>query len=389
VLGPSIVTLALTFVLGDAEARRLDTVLRDDVESRVDKIGATRYAPKNVYQVKSGLVRSIISELGGRCLVWLKEKFPGSLAAAGGLGVPVFSLISLFSGKPFETQADYLRLLDLTNATFASRFERPDYLYMTPRMGRARNDEFIAAFNEADALAPESYPSLSVVPEIIHDAISPFMIMDAVQGVLGTFESRMRDIRADLEKLDFESATDSQVVGLRNKLLGLSRDSAIVCGDLIAVVGSFMFWADYPLMALVDPNQASLQGPGSTIEVVRRDLRSLVQSVQSQESGLRELVLVTSQAVTDAQNMKLQRDLLSLNKGLGRLTFWLLILTAAVVLGTGVLVYLAFHPSSDTSTPVPVPSRSISATARSSTPAARASTAAPKASKASARSSGT
>jgi hypothetical protein len=300
----------------------------------------------------------------------LKEKFPGTLVAGDGFRVPVCSLVSLAQGKPFQMQAEYMRLLDLTSGFFAYKFARPDFLFLTPRIGRTREREFIAAFNGVDALSPGSYPDLSAMPEIIHEAISPFMIMEAVQGVLSSFESRMRDIRSDLEKLDFDHATESLVLGLRNRLLGMSRDIAIVCGDVAVVVGdAVMIWADYPLLVPVDTNQSSPPTAESTANVTRSNLRSLMTNLQTQETGLRELVLITSQAINDAQNMQLQKKVLTLTGRLSWLTIVLVVLTLALVF-IGV-VQLVDLPSTSTSSPGVAP--------HASTPATRASTATPKA----------
>ena len=119
VLGPSIVALVFTFVLTDAEAGRLDMELRHVAESSIIQPSPGTYAVKTVYHVKSERVRLIRDELSKRCLAWLEEKFPGTLAAGAGLGVPLCSLVSLGEGKPFQTQAEYMRLLDLTNGFFA------------------------------------------------------------------------------------------------------------------------------------------------------------------------------------------------------------------------------------------------------------------------------
>jgi hypothetical protein len=268
-----------------------------------------------------------------------------------------------------------MRLLELTNAFLASRFGRPDFLFLIPRISRTRDTEFIAAFNEADALSPGSYPALSVIPEIIHEAISPFMIMHAMAGVLRALESRMRGIRSDLEKLDFRNATDEQVVELRNKLLGLSRDIAIICGDLTAAVDdSVAFWSDYPLLIAVDPNQSPPTPGKTTADGTRRDLRSFMKNIRGQETGLRELVLVTSQSISDANDTKLQGKVLALTDKLGRLTVWLVVLTGVVLALTVASVIIGALQLSDSS---PSGTTSPSVTPHASTSATKTPTASP------------
>ena len=53
VLGPSIVAVVLTFVLADDEAKRLDAALRDDAESRLDRLGPTNFSVKTVRDIKT------------------------------------------------------------------------------------------------------------------------------------------------------------------------------------------------------------------------------------------------------------------------------------------------------------------------------------------------
>ena len=86
-------------------------------------------------------------------------------------GTPWCSLVSLAKGKPFWTQAEYTRLLDLTSVLYAAKFAYPDYLFLTRPMGSTCEREFIAAFNEEDALSPGSYPDLFAAPEIVHEVI--------------------------------------------------------------------------------------------------------------------------------------------------------------------------------------------------------------------------
>jgi hypothetical protein len=304
-------------------------------------------------------------------LAWLGEKLPGALVTGSDLSVPSCSLVSLVKGRPFETKAEYMRLLELTKGSVGFRFGRPDFMYLTPSIGLARGQEYIAAFNEADAMAPGSFPSLSVTPEILHDEIAPFMIKEALEGVLRSFESRMRGIRSDLEKIDFDgaskppapmarllswlgfnSATDSLVIELRNRLLGLSRDLAIAVGDVAVFVDTGnVIWRDYPWLHPVP--KAYGDDRENPANLAREDLRSHMAKIQAQETGLRELVVVTSQAVSDARNTET-------TKRLAVLTIVLVFLTIGLVF-IGV-VQLVDPPSAGTSTPIVTPHTSAPAT---------------------------
>jgi hypothetical protein len=383
VLGPSIVVLVLTFVLADGEAGRLDAALRDDAQSGVIQHGSAETSVKTVFQVKYELLHDLWNELAQRCLAWLGEKFPGTLAAGSGPGVPSCSLVSLAKGRPFETKAEYMRLLELTNGYPGFKFGRLDYMYLTPAIGLARRREYIAAFNEADALAPGSYPDLSVTPEILHDEIAPFMIKEALEEVFRSFESRMRGIRSDLERIDFDStpkppapparllswlgfnsATDSLIVQLRNRLLGLSRDLAIASGDIAVFVDTgTMIWRGYPWLHPVPKKYGDdRENPAN---VARQDLRSLMAKIQAQETGLRELVVVTSQAASDVQNTET-------TKRLNVLTIVLVFLTLGLVfIGA---VQLVDPPSAGANSPGVTPRMSAPATRSPLSPTPRSTT---------------
>lgn len=340
VLGPSMVALVLTFVLADSEAGCLNKGLSDDAESEIRRSDSGMVGVKTVFQAKYERVQDLLDGLGGRCLDWLKAWASGTLGADDGLDVPLCSLISLAQGKPFETQGEYMRLLDLASGFSASKFARPDYIFLTPRTSRKRPREFVATFNETDA--SESYPDLSVAPEILHEAIFPFMVVLALEGILRLFESRMRGTRSDLAKLDFSKGMEPRVVGLRNHLLELSRDIAVVCGDIKGVIEdntALSILADYPLLVPVDQNQPSPPPARSAAEARRKNIGEFIENLKRQEAELRELVLVTSQAVSDVQNAKTQ-------KRLNWLTIALVFLTVALVF---IGVVALFHSPSDSS----------------------------------------
>ena len=383
VLGPSIVALVLTFVLADAEAGRLDAALRNDVEPDTAQSGSGG-GVRTVYHVKYEFVHHLWGELEKRCLIWLKEKLPGTLVTASVVGVPSCSLVSLAKGRPFETQAEYMRLLELNKNSPGFRFGLPDYLYMTPSIGLTRRREYIAAFNEEDALAPGSYPDLSIAPETLHDEIAPYLVTDALEGVFRSFESRMRGIRSKLEETDFDgasepgvpmarlrswlgfsSATDARIADLRKMLLGLSRDIAIVSGDVAVVVETgTMIWRNYPWLHPVPKRYGDDRG--NPADVARKDLRSLVTSIQVQEAGLRELVVVTSQAVSDVQNTGTQKRLNVLTIALVFLTLGLVFIGIVQIVETSSSSGSSQGVTSHTSTPASRPS--LNPTPRSAEP---------------------
>jgi hypothetical protein len=362
-LGPSTVGLVLTFALSDAEAKRLEKKLREYAKAELRHPRPGEVGVKSVYWVKNERVQAVVDEVGKRCLDWLKEWALGTLGAGDGLAVPLSSLISMAQGKPFEREQDaakwppddYLRLLDLAGSLGALKFGRPDYLFLKPR-GSRRSREFLAAFNEKEASASHQDPS--VAPEVFHQVIYSYMLVLAMEGILKSFDSRMRATRSDLAIFDFSKAVEpvplrdrvqqwfrikrteeSPTEKLRNHLLVLSRDIAIVCGDIKGVIdGSLVasLWVDYPLLVPVEPILPS-PPPQDPASVPRKNLTEFIVNIKGQESELRELVLVTNQAVGEQQGERRER-------WLNRLTWVLVGLTLALLVAA--LIPL-FHSSSD------------------------------------------
>ena len=74
-----------------------------------------------------------------------------------------------------------------------------------------------------------------------------------------------------------------------------------------------------------------------------------IASIQARETELRELVLVTNQAVSEDQDKKTQRSL-------NRLTVWLVFFTVALVVMTGFTIWKTFYDATPSSTPTPTAS---------------------------------
>ena len=68
----------------------------------------------------------------------------------------------------------------------------------------------VAAFNEADAVGSGWFRDPGAAPEVFHEAISSLMIAEGLNAALLSFQPRLRDVRADLNQLDFNNATGSQ-----------------------------------------------------------------------------------------------------------------------------------------------------------------------------------
>lgn len=329
VLGPSLVTVVLTFVLTGNQATRLDEALRLPVNAENPGL-QSRAAVRSVLRVKSERVDRVLEDVTGRCQDWLKNWTPGMLAAGDGKRVPACSLISLAEGRPFQTKGDYMHLLAIGAGTSgAMRLARPDYkIFLMDRGARKRRWDLAASFNEQEA---NKWWDAEAVPEILHENLHPYMTVLALEGVLDSFQARMRTTRSALVGLSLNSNQESDAGALRGNLLELSRDIAVACGDIKGAVDdrtAASLWAQYPLL-LTAASGEPLGEPLDPGAVPRMKLGEAIRNIRSQETELRELVLVTSQAASDAQNARTANSL-------NRLTIWLVVLTIVLV-GLGVI----------------------------------------------------
>jgi hypothetical protein len=212
------------------------------------------------------------------------------------------------------------------------RFARPDYMFLMDLGARKRRRNLAASFNEQQA--SETWPDVEVQPEILHQNLHPYMAVLALEGVLDSFEARMRSTRSVLAGASLGNRRGVGAAILRDNLLELSRDIALACGDIKGAAEdrtAASLWADYPLLL----SAASGKPLGDALDpgaVPRMNLDLVMRNLRSRETELRELVLVTSQAASDAQNAKTTS---SLNK----LTIWLVVLTI-VLLGLGAVTFI-------------------------------------------------
>jgi hypothetical protein len=345
VLGPSLVAVVLTFVLAEEEAKRIDAALRNDAESHVDQPTAATFRRKSVRDVKKELVRHIRDDVSQRCRQWIQDTMPGTLSAVHeGPGIPVCALLSLSEGLPFETHAEYMALLDLVNDFLAERFVAPNFLYLAYPIDIGQNQRMTGAFNENKALGEHWVHDLSAAPEVFHQAVSSLMIADGIYAVLLSYEPKLRDVRAALNRLDFSAATGAEVIGLRNRLLTISRDVSTICSDVTVLVDdAFAIWSDIPPLVRLQAS-GSDGNPEETRDAKRRQLRAVVASLQSQEANLRELILVTSASTSETRSLELQTKVFDLTRKLNGLTIGLIILTIVlVILGVAALLVALFH----------------------------------------------
>ena len=317
--------MVLTFVLAADESKRIDVALQEDAESRLVRDGR-RFSTMTVRDVKRNRIREIKKEVTRRCLKWVNNVIPGTLSAtAERLGPPTCALLSLAVGKPFATDAEYMALLRLGRPLLVEKFVSHDFLFLMHLLDRSVEGWMTAAFNETDALGSEWLRDPGDVPELFHVKISSLMIADGLNAALQSFWPRLQSIRTDLNRLDIDEPARSQVIGLRNRLLGLTREISIICGDVTVFINdALIVWADFsPLIRVKLPGDSS-----APVEITanskRQELRAVVESLQAQEMELRESTLVTTSAVNETRAIKL-------NNRLGQLTWVLVGLTVALV----------------------------------------------------------
>ncbi len=346
VLGPSLVAFVLTFVLAAAEATSIDVAIREDAESRLDRFGPRSLSIRTVRDVKKERVRTAREDVTKRCQDWIIATVPGTLSAVEeGLGPPTCALISLKQGTPFGTHAEYMTLVDLVNDWLAERFVSPDCLYLAYPIDISPNNRMTGAFNEGDALSQQWLHDVGAAPELFHEAISSLVIADGIYAVLRSYEPKLRDVRTSLNRLDFEKVTGPELIALRSRLLGISRDIATVSSDVSVLVNDpGAIWTDLLPMVPLQQSGSPSATPDATTAGKRRMLTSTVASLQSEEANLRELILVTSSSTSEVTNLDLQTKVLNLTNKLNGLTTWLIILTVVlVILGVATLVVQLTH----------------------------------------------
>jgi hypothetical protein len=369
VLGPSIMATVLTFVLDADEAKRIDVVLRQDAESQLERLG-TRFSRKTVRDVKRERIRGVQDEVIRCCLSWMISRMPGTLAATEGRDRPTCALVSLAVGKPFDTPAQYMTLLGLRRQPLVMRFVRHDFLFLVyPLDGSVQ----VAAFNEGAAIGSGWLHDPEDAPELFHEEISSLMIAECLIAALRSFEPRLRSIRADLNRLDIDEPAGTQVLGLRNRLLGLTREVSAVSGEVTVFLNDArMVWAEFSPLAPVRPNGDSSASLEITADRKRQQLHAVIDSLQAQDAELRDLILVTSQSMGETRNLELQTQVLSLTNSLNGLTKWLIILTIVLVgLGVTTLVVQVQNNPTGTTNVTPSSHASSSAASHSPRPSAR------------------
>ncbi len=346
VLGPSLVAFVLTFVLAAAEATSIDVAIREDAESQLDHLGPQSVSIGTVHDVKRARVRAAREDVTKRCRDWMIAMLPGTLSAVEeGLGPPTCALISLKQGTPFGTHAEYMTLVDLVNDSLAERFVWPDCLYLAYPIDISPNNRMTGAFNEGDALSQQWLHNVGAAPERFHQAISSLMIAYGVYAILRSYQPKLRDVRTSLNRLDFEKVTGPEVIALRSRLLGISRDVATVSSDVSVLVNDAgAIWTDLLPMVPLGQSASPSATPDATAAAKRHMLTSTVASLQSEEANLRELILVTSSSTSEITGLDLQTKVLNLTNKLNGLTTWLIILTVVlVILGVATLVVQLVH----------------------------------------------
>lgn len=356
-LGPSILAMVFTFVLTDELAKRIDGILRQDVESHLRNRRRIR-SVANVFDTKRERIRHFQGEVHETCREWLRTNMPGMLLTARWpSGAPSCGLLTLAVGRPFNTDDEYMALLGLSERANVEGFAGHGFLFMIYRFGRYDGGWPLAAANEADAIASGDLTNLKVAPEWFHNQISSLLIADGLRSALRSFEPQLGDIRTKLNRLDLTEPAGTQVIGLRNQLLRSSRDVSAICSDVTALVNDpAAIWRDFSSLADLQ-RRGDRRAPGMiTADTARRELRSAVESLQAQEVELRELIVLTTSALNETRT-------LNLTNTLNRLTWVLVFLTVAVLIVA--LVQLVRTPGGS---PAPSPSAPSSSQAPGSAP---------------------
>ncbi len=151
-------------------------------------------------------------------------------------------------------------------------------------------------------------------------------------------------------------------------------------GDVTVLLNdAFMIWRDFSPLVQVKPIGATSAAAEATADTKQRQLRAVMESLQAQEVGLRELILVTSASTSETRNLELQTQVLGLTNKLNGLTKWLIILTVVlVILGVAALVVQVVNTPAATGNVTPSPHASSQIASPAPRPSARPSGSASK-----------
>lgn len=337
VFTPNLVVVVFTFVLDEKFSKVLDTALRSDVDSQLHQAEkAGKYSISDVYLVKKEKYYSELNQITDACFDWIRSTIPGSLSSnPNATSLPTMALISLTTGIPFETQANYMAIIGLSNDHWAEHFESPDWLYLSHPIQPDHPNRTIAAFSRT-SVDEEAWQE-SAAPERFHETAASAIIVEGIGSVIQDYAPKLREIRDELNILELGENNIDKVFQLRRKLLVISREVTSLAYDVRdAVSDNSPLWSDFIPIEPVNSQPSSTKRI-TTYETSRDYLIDAIEAIEYEERHLRELVLITTSSVGETA-------VVNLTKRVGILTIWLIVLTIAlVILGVATLLVQVFH----------------------------------------------
>ena len=373
VIGPSLIGIAYSFVLAPEEQNRLHEALSNDATSEPE-INAGRRRIKTVYDQKKERARCAIETIEQRCRDWVKQNFSGTLSnTRESLRAPACALIELAQGKPFASDARYLRVLDLSARPGSYSFNAIDMrFFICYSFEGDFESKITAAYSERDR--EDSLVRQTMLPEVFHQAVVPLLITEGIYSLLRSYYPALRDIRMDLSRLDLDSAKPAEILALRTRLLKLAPKISTTCREVSLLTDdAIAIWADFRTLEPIHRHQASRRGPKArwsrlvsrrprsaeqisdpsasaiTADTKQRQLREAVVALQSEESNLRELILTTASSKSETVNLELANSLRNLTR-------WLVTLTILIAVIGGITLYFASETGQSTPSPTKVSS---------------------------------
>jgi hypothetical protein len=338
VFGPTLVGLSLTFVLNEEESLVVDAAVRNDAESAISyeyQGGPMIASPATV---KIGRVKRIYAEKTNECLDWLRNFCPGSLLNLGGEYIPrSCSLISLVKGEPFISTDRYMSIIGLADINLARSFQEVPALVHTYRVLSDPPGSSICAFNVSEAIGHSWIGNVDEAPDAFANLFVANQMTDCLHLLIRSYVPQLDRLRQELIRLDIETSPEQAIVSLQSRLLTVSRNFFAVANDVnLTLNDPIELWFDLARMNSLRRTDGS-QSP-DLAEAIKGVLRKSLDSIQIQESELREQILVTSAATSEVRNRELQNKILVLSKRLNALTVVLVVLTIALI-GLGIATF--------------------------------------------------
>jgi hypothetical protein len=346
-LTSSLTCVAIGFVLDDEASRQFDAALRQErkTTSKPTGRGYTILRPRNQKETAIQAVRAEMRAAAGK---WFCENLPGLFASRilGG-EYPTCEFVTLRTGQPFPKREqnsampdEYLHILGMAHDADAWELDGfPDFKFAWPlfptREGRFHG---VLAVNEnsfdAEALKIYGGQTRSAYQHYVDSHVSGLLSRWSLLALLSAFERHLNTVRDSATFRPSRSHNTLRLLETLGNLLSKSADIAAVSSELASFTNrksSFL----YEVETFKPSCPEYYKGKDTTLgDVLREHIGERAQSLEKTDSAVRDLLSQYGAILGARENIKLQQTV-------GRLTWFMVLMTIAILVLTAVLTYSA------------------------------------------------